>query len=337
MVLLAGVTIALPTAYLALRLILHAVAPSTYGTAGGYSVYVGLATGVLYVFGFIVAATLGATAGSVDLTEGMFRHHVITGRSRMALYLARIPAGLGIILPLIAVGFTIVCAVCAFAATRTLNYNGATVPTQLSRPELVQWARQHPNEVVNNFPLRVTPAEVPNTTCLPGVHGPRGGIKILPNPSGKPCTQAQLRDFAANIANDAYPDYSRYFLSPPVSLIIKTGLWIELEAAIAFLIGLGLASLIGQRTVAVVLMIVLEVILTPLAIRAHLPHMINLQRAIIGAATAHLEPGNLPTPFGGGSPADKALALHETTTVAICVILAWTIGWTALGAWRMAT
>ena len=78
-------------------------------------------SGVLYVFGFIVAATLGATAGSADLTEGMFRHLVVTGRSRLALYLARIPAGLAIIVPLVAVGFTIVCAVCVFAAPTRLE------------------------------------------------------------------------------------------------------------------------------------------------------------------------------------------------------------------------
>ena len=46
-------------------------------------------------FGFIVAAVLGAAAGTTDLTEGVFRNLVITGRSRLALYLARIPAGSG--------------------------------------------------------------------------------------------------------------------------------------------------------------------------------------------------------------------------------------------------
>ncbi len=333
MLLLAVVTVGLPTVYLALRLILHAAAPNTYGTAGGYDVYVGLVAGVLYVFGFIVAATLGATAGSVDLTEGMFRHHVITGRSRLALYFARIPAGLGIIVPLVAIGFTIVCTVCVFAAPSTLNYNGATLPAQLSRAQLVQWAEQHPNEVVDNFPLRLYPGEVPNQACLPGGGPPKAALQ----PSTGPCTPAQLRAFAVIIANGAYSDYSRYFLSPSVSLMIKSGLWIELEAAVAFLIGLGLSSLLGQRTVAVVLMIVLELILTPLAVRAHLPHMVNLQRAVIGAATAHVEPGGLPTPFGGGSPSDQAMALHETTTVAVCVILGWIVVWTALGAWRMAT
>ncbi len=112
MIALIVVTIGIPTVFLLIRLLLHAVAPKSYGPAGGYDILHALVAGVLYVFGFIVAATLGCTAGSVDLTEGMFRHLVVTGRSRLALYLARIPAGLAIIVPLVAVGFTIVCAVC---------------------------------------------------------------------------------------------------------------------------------------------------------------------------------------------------------------------------------
>jgi hypothetical protein len=91
------VTVGIPTVFLGVRLILHAVAPKTYGPAGGYEIYTAMTAGVLYTFGFIVAAALGCTAGSVDLTEGMSRHLVVTGRSRVALYLARIPAGLAII------------------------------------------------------------------------------------------------------------------------------------------------------------------------------------------------------------------------------------------------
>ena len=41
--------------------------------------------------------------------RGLPRHLVITGRSRLALYLARIPAGLSILLPLVAVAFAMVC------------------------------------------------------------------------------------------------------------------------------------------------------------------------------------------------------------------------------------
>ena len=122
------VTIGIPTLFLAGRLLLHAIAPKTYGPAGGYDIYTALSAGVLYVFGFIVAAALGCTAGSDDLTDGVFRHLVITGRSRVALYLARIPAGLAIIVPLVAIGFSIVCAVCVWAAPSTTTYGGLTVP-----------------------------------------------------------------------------------------------------------------------------------------------------------------------------------------------------------------
>src|SRR5580692_12339127 len=110
------VFIGLPTIFLAIRLILHAVNPKAYSPAGGYDTFNNVVDGVLFIFGFIVAATLGCFAGSVDLTEGVFRHLVVTGRSRVALYLARIPAGLAILIPLVAVGFTILCVVCVFAA-----------------------------------------------------------------------------------------------------------------------------------------------------------------------------------------------------------------------------
>ena len=88
MIALILVNIGIPTIFLTVRLLAHAFDPKSYGPAGGYSIYTGLVAGVMYVFGFIVAATLGCTAGSVDLSEGMFRHLVVTGRSRLALYLA---------------------------------------------------------------------------------------------------------------------------------------------------------------------------------------------------------------------------------------------------------
>jgi hypothetical protein len=136
------------------------------------------------------------------------------------------------------------------------------------------------------------------------------------------------------VAQQNYADYKHHFRIPSGSLMIKTGLWIELEATIGFLVGLGLGSLLGQRTVGVILMIVLEVVLTPIVLRVKVPHLDNLQCAVVGVATAHLEPGQLPLAFGGGG---HDYRLTESTTTAVCVILAWIIGWTALGAWRMAT
>jgi hypothetical protein len=338
MIALILVNVGIPTVFLLIRLLAHAFAPKSYGPAGGYDIYTGLVAGVMYVFGFIVAATLGCTAGSVDLTEGMFRHLVVTGRSRLALYVARIPAGLAIIVPLVAIGFTIVCAVCVFAAPTTLNYDGANVPAGLSLTGLEHWTGDHPNEVICNFPYN-KPITV-NVPCGNGPGGPNGGQIINgPPPSRVRSTPAMIRAQAVEIAKQDYSDYKTHFLYPSDSLMIKSGLWVELEATIGFIVGLGLASLIGQRTVAVILMIVLEIVLTPIFSRARIPHLINLQRSVVGLATAHLEPGGLPLAFGGGPGGGHgaSLLLPESTTVAVCVIVAWLVGWTVLGAWRMMT
>jgi hypothetical protein len=347
MITLTLVTIGIPTVFLVIRLLLHAFAPKTYGPAGGYSIYTALVSGVLYVFGFIVAATLGATAGSVDLTEGMFRHQVVTGRSRLAIYLARIPAGLAIIVPLVAVGFTIVCAVCVFAAPTQLSFNGVNVPSNLSRVGLESWATDHADEVICNFGFRIGPsspmaAVVNNVPCG---NGPGGGPANVIQPSGPQVqpqpSQAQIKQAASLIARMDYANYARQFLYPSNSLMIKSGLWLELEAVVGFVVGLGLGSLIGQRTVAVIIMIVLEVVLTPILSRARIPHLSNLQRAVVGLATAHLAPGGLPVlGGGGGGPAGgtgNPGLLPESTTVAVCVIIAWLVGWSGLGAWRMMT
>jgi hypothetical protein len=332
MITLVLVTVGLPTVFLAVRLLLHAVAPKTYGPAGGYDTYAAMSAGVLYTFGFIAAATLGCTAGSVDLSEGMFRHLVITGRSRLALYLARIPAGLAIIASLVAIGFSIVCAVCVFAAPTTLSYNGVAVPAGLSQSGLEDWAAEHPTEVVCNFNYEGEASQGVGCDDSPG-HPAR---ILVAGPDRRPvtATAAEAKAAAIHIAQQDYPDYQQQFLYPSNSLMIKTGLWLELEATIGFIVGLGLGSLLGQRTTAVILMIVLELILTPIAIRTQIPHFINAQRGIIGVATAHLEPGHLPLALSGGG---QDFRVTESTTTAVCVILAWLIGWTILGAWRMMT
>lgn len=346
MIALILVTIGIPTVFLVIRLLLHAFAPNTYGPAGSYSTYTGLTSGVLYIFGFIVAATLGATAGSGDLTEGMFRHLVVTGRSRLALYLARIPAGLAIIFSLVAVGFTIVCLFSVFAAPTQFSYSGVNVPAGLSQAGLESWAGDHATEVICNFGVRIDPStpngaeigSVLNNVPCPG-NGPNGGP--VPASGGAQPTPAQLRAVAVLIAQRDFADYASQFLTPSNSLMIDTGLWLELEAAIGFIVALGLASLIGQRTVAVILMIVLEVVLTPIFSRARIPHLINFQRAVVGLATAHLTPGGLPVlGGGGGGPAGGSGnpgLVPESTTVAIVVIVAWLVGWSILGAWRMMT
>jgi hypothetical protein len=349
MIALIVVVIGIPAIFLTIRLVAHAVAPKSYGPAGGYDIFNALVAGVIYVFGFIVAATLGCTAGSVDLSEGMFRHLVVTGRSRLALYLARIPAGLAIIVPVVAVGFTIVCAVCVFAAPTQLNYQGVNVPAGLSHTALETWAGDHADEVICNFGFRIGPsapgastlnAAVNNVPCGNAPNGGPASVNQAPGTQGpRQVSQAQVREAARLIAAMDYSDYAGQFLYPSNSLMIRTGLWIELEAIVGFMVGLGLGSLLGQRTVAVILMIVLEIVLTPILSRANIPHLINLQRSVVGLAVAHLEPSGLGFVFGGGGgpggDRGTSLLVPESRTAAICVIIAWLVGWTAIGAWRM--
>jgi hypothetical protein len=351
MITLVLVTVGIPTVFLGVRLLLHALAPKTYGPAGGYAIYSALVAGVLYVFGFIVAAALGVTAGSADLTEGMFRQLVVTGRSRLALYLARIPAGLAIIVPLVATGFAIVCAVCVFAAPTQLSFNGVSVPGNLSKAGLESWAADNAETVICNFDFGRGPSPstigasvgevIDSINCPNGPGGP-GVVTRPPGSDTRPqATPNQIRQAAIALASANYADYSQQFLSPSISLMIKSGLWLELEAIIGFVVGLGLGSLTGQRTPAVIAMIVLEVVLTPIFSRVSIPHFVNLQRAVVGLATAHLAPGGLSVLGGGGgrpgSVAGNPELLPETTTVAVFVIIAWLVGWTILGAWRMMT
>ena len=351
MIALIAVNIGIPVVFLAVRLISHAVDPKSYGPAGGYSIFTTLVAGVMYIFGFIVAAVVGSTAGSVDLTEGMFRHLVITGRSRLALYMARIPAGLAIVISMVAIGYTIVCAVCVFAAPTQLNYDGVTVPQGLSRPALDNWAAAHADEVICDFGYNGGPGlngPPPSVPCGNGqTSGPPPGA-IIKTPKGTitvPASEspAQIRAFAVAVANQDYADYRTNFTVPSTSLMIDVGLWIALEATIGFVVGLGLASLMGQRTVPVILLIVLELILTPVFSRHIITHLINFARAIVGVAMVHIEPGGLPTPFGGGGPNGGGGGpgglnlIPESTLVASLVIVGWIVFWTAIGAWRMMT
>jgi len=335
MIALIMVFIGIPTIFLTIRLLAHAFDPHSYGPAGGSSVF-GTTVVILFSFGFIVAATLGCTAGAVDLTEGVFRHLVVTGRSRVALYLARIPAGLAIIVPLVAVGFTIVCAVCVFAAPSKLSFDGTNVPIGLSKTGFVSWAESHPDQVVCDFPYNFNGSLNLNVPCGPNGHiikvTTSRGFTPRPAPS-----KAQLDAAAGKIAEQNYKEYSQTFLTPSLSLMVEAGLWIELEAALGFVVGLGLASLMGQRTVPVVLMILLEVILTPLLTRVQIPHLIDGQRALVGLAMSHIEPSALPAVSGIHGGQNGVSLLTESTTVAVVVIVGWVVVWTALGVWRMAT
>lgn len=324
-------TVGLPVIVLGVRLLAHAIDPHSYGPAGSPSVFQGLMA-PMPEFGFIVAAALGASAGTTDLTDGVFRHLVITGRSRVALYLARIPSGLSIILPLVGVAFSLLCVVTVYAGVpqpTTLNENGIQVPLHLDQPQLETWLLDHPRQTASAFPLG------PKAVSI----GPGGRIQIR---QGPPPSTAEVRQFVEHAMGGIFQGYTTDELStlnPATNEMVKIGLWLELEVLIGFMVGLGLGSLVGQRMVATILMIALELIVGPILANVTIPHFINGQRLIFGVAMAQLRPAGLAGQngrriFGGHA----ALGIPSMPTWAmISVIVGWLVGWSIIGAWRMAT
>ncbi len=332
MVGLAAVTIGLPTLYFTVRLIEHAASPRQFGPAGGYQQFTGVVVAVLYVFGFIMSATLGCTAGTADLGDGMFRHLVVTGRSRLALYFARIPAALAIMVPMVTAGFIVVAAVSSLAAPSSINVNGAEVPLGLNATQFQDWAAQHSTQALCNLP-QTGPVKV----LLPC--GARAAtreaviVRLGHQPTPTKLSPAQIASAARALAASDYPLYRSVPQRPPWSLLLESWAWVLLESLVGVVVGVGLSALLGQRTIAVVLLLILEVVLTPIASRHIIPYMLNVQRGVIGVATAHLAPHALTGP---GSGTGFASVVPESRGLAWLVVVAWLVGWTALGAWRMA-
>jgi hypothetical protein len=89
--------------------ILHAENPVKYGPAGGVS-HLSEAMAWVSILSSVAAILIGATAGAGDLQAGVFRDLVSTGRSRVALFVARIPGGLVLLWPLVALTWVMACA-----------------------------------------------------------------------------------------------------------------------------------------------------------------------------------------------------------------------------------
>lgn len=86
--------------------LLHVYDPTKHGPAGGVTMLGHLAF-TIGALGAVAAAIVGSTAGSGDLDSGVYRDLVVTGRSRLALYASRIPAGLLFLLPFVAAAYAL--------------------------------------------------------------------------------------------------------------------------------------------------------------------------------------------------------------------------------------
>jgi hypothetical protein len=328
------VLIVVPTVlFYGLRLLFHAVDPHSYSLAGGPGFF-SQTTNLTAEFGFIAAAALGAAAGTTDLSDGMFRHLVITGRSRLALYLARIPAGLAILIPMVALAFLMNCLVTSYESPpdpTSVSFYGVTAPQHLDQAELQTWLLQNTQQVQNGF--------------LPGVPGGQGGQ----GPGGPAVTPAQIRSGIDHNIASLYSAYSSAEISeatPAINEMAKIGLWLELEVGIGFVVGLGFGSLTGQRTTTTIVLIALEIIVTPLFARTQIPYFIDGQRLIIGIAMDQLRPAALAPAAGTGGGGGGlilgggrgALGIPPMPTWAmVSVIVGWIVVWSGVGAWRMIT
>ena len=65
------------------------------------------AIAVLAMAGSVAGAIVGATAGAADIEAGVFRDLVATGRSRLALFFARVPGAWAIVLPMLALAIAL--------------------------------------------------------------------------------------------------------------------------------------------------------------------------------------------------------------------------------------
>jgi hypothetical protein len=201
--------------------------------------------------------------------------------------------------------------------------NGLTQPGESQPGRLQTWLLQHPQQAATR------------------------GLLLGLGSGAITATPAQIRPVIdKNIASiySAYIDDEISGSDPAANEMAKIGLWLELEVGIGFVVGLGLGSLTGQRTTAAIVLIALEIIVTPLLARVRIPYFIDGQRLLIGIAMDQLRPAGLASGASAGGPGQVlfggqgALGIPPMPTWAmISVIAGWIAGWSGIGAWRMMT
>ena len=110
--------------------VLHAVNPDHHGPAGGLSNFRGAAE-TLALLGTVTAILIGATAGSQDVANGVFRDLVVTGRKRSTLFNVRLPGAVLVFLPMILVTFVVEIACGFLFAGDQPNPSGSIIGREL--------------------------------------------------------------------------------------------------------------------------------------------------------------------------------------------------------------
>jgi hypothetical protein len=103
--------------------VLHLSDPARHGPAGGLNGYQGSLFG-LALAGSVAAILVGTAAGTADVSSGVFRDLVATGKSRWALFAARVPGALAFFVPMITLGYVVIAS-CSVGLAGSLAVPGA--------------------------------------------------------------------------------------------------------------------------------------------------------------------------------------------------------------------
>jgi ABC-type transport system involved in multi-copper enzyme maturation permease subunit len=97
-----GITVGIVALAFGVSAVQHASNPGKYGPAGGAASFKD-AIDIMLLLTIVAGAIIGSTAGAQDIESGVFRDLAATGRSRIALFGARVAGAWAVVLPIAAV------------------------------------------------------------------------------------------------------------------------------------------------------------------------------------------------------------------------------------------
>ena len=185
-----------------------------------------------------------------------------------------------------AVAFAMACLVTSYEGVpqpTVISLGGSSVPTHLDRAQLENWITAHPRQATQAFLNGPGPGSIGK------------GPAQVPPPPCRTCAVTSPRSTPSYVSDKAGQ------LNPPVNEMVKIGLWIELYVGVGFIVGLGLGSLIGERTMPIIVLIALEIVVTAILAAHVMPYFLDGQRLVVGVPLDQLQrrPGRGPGRRGG--------------------------------------
>jgi ABC-type transport system involved in multi-copper enzyme maturation permease subunit len=109
----------------------HSSSPAEHPAGGGIGGYTDALRLLAVFFGPLAAIMIGTDGGAGDLAAGVFRDLVVTGRSRVALFAARVPAALGLCWLVVGAGYVLTVIGTYVFASGTPTPSGALIANGL--------------------------------------------------------------------------------------------------------------------------------------------------------------------------------------------------------------